>query len=265
MQEREKRRRYSLISALVLIGGGLLGFVVVFTVTIRPLLQIIAPLCVRLTYALGESAKGWGMPTDEQEAVTFLSRCATYIMLSISNIYLAVVSPKLLDKPYLTGWLVIANTYFFRILFYRSEDERPFHALDLMTIALTVYELGLLRRRTIGRYVVRYWFLIGLVCTLIWVPGTYGRLDMDPPHEFAIRARFHLIEAILVICWLVAGERFVSNKIFTEDRMGFLNDWSLLVFLVHKAIHIAVPSPLNWAILVGLAPACYYWRLHNQT
>lgn len=256
----QREHRDTLLRALVVIGGGVVGILVLFTVVVEPLLSIFAPLVWRLATEFGSGAAFWGLPTNAQESYDFLVRSCTYLMLTCTNIYLIIVCPKIFKRPTLTAWGVLLNTYSHRLLFYRAKDERPFHGLDLMMIALTCYYLGLHHRKTIGEYVIRYWFVIIFLCSLLWPPGAHGRLDENPPTDISVRVRVNLLEAILVICWLVAGERLVHKEIFTEDKLDFLNDWALVVFLVHKAVHIMVPEPVNWVILFLLAPACYLRR-----
>eukprot|EP00971_Amphidinium_carterae_P239891 4762296-Amphidinium_carterae.1 len=36
-----------------------------------------------------------------------------------------------------------------------------------------------------------------------------------------------------------------------------MSTWALLVFMVHKAIHIMLPSPVNWLFLLALIP--FFW------
>jgi len=46
-------------------------------------------------------------------------------------------------------------------------------------------------------------------------------------------------------------------KIFSEDRMEFMGNFALLLFLVHKAIYILVPQPYCWLVILSLIPLCY--------
>mmetsp|Transcript_76326 Transcript_76326/g.236366 ORF Transcript_76326/g.236366 Transcript_76326/m.236366 type:complete len:136 (-) Transcript_76326:129-536(-) len=129
-----------------------------------------------------------------------------------------------------------------------------------MLLGMSCYFLGLRHRRVIGLYLVRYWFLVLLLCAMIWPPGEHQRFDEipPPPRDMELRVRVYLLEGIFVVIWLAAGERLVQPEIFTEDRLAFLNNWGLLVFLVHKAIHMTILPPFNWTVLVLLAPACYW-------
>mmetsp|Transcript_63436 Transcript_63436/g.163237 ORF Transcript_63436/g.163237 Transcript_63436/m.163237 type:complete len:459 (+) Transcript_63436:69-1445(+) len=260
-EESEQDHRDALLRGLLLIGGGLLGIMLVFTVVMAPVIESAAPITLRFFSAIGANARDgafWGLPSNIDESQEFLQHMSTYIMLTVSNMYLLIVCPVAFKRSTWTPWCLLAYTYSHRMLFYRSSDERPFHGLDLMTIAMAVYYLGLQNRRKIGEYLIRYWFVLLFVCALLWEPGTHQRFDEVPPTTISTRVRVNLLEAIFVIAWFLAGDRMVQKEIFSEDRLDFLNLWALIVFLVHKAVHIVFPQPINWLILLGLAPICYY-------
>lgn len=257
-RSQQQDRRDSLLYSLLLIGGGLLGIMLVFTVVMAPVIELAAPAMLSLSALFGTSTSFWGLPQDLQGSRQFLEHMSTYFMGTAGNVYLLVVCPMVLTRKALTPWALLLYTYGHRLLFYRASDERPFHGLDLMTIALAVYYLGLLHRRRLGEYVIRYWFVVLFGCALLWPPGADVRFDETPPMDISTRIRVNLLEAIFVIVWLVAGDRMVQREIFAEDKLDFLNLWALVVFLVHKAVHIVFVSPLNWIVLLGLAPACYY-------
>mmetsp|Transcript_11573 Transcript_11573/g.24385 ORF Transcript_11573/g.24385 Transcript_11573/m.24385 type:complete len:466 (-) Transcript_11573:88-1485(-) len=249
-----------LLKYLAGIGGGLLAIFILFQVVLDPVVDLLAPEFLEFWKNMGAGAAFWGLPMTLGESRAFLQHMSTYFMLTCSNIYLVVACPLIFENASLTTWGVLINTYGHRLLFYRSKEERPFHGLDLMMVALTCYYLGLRNRRKIGEYVIRYWFVVLFFCALLWPPGTLGRFDEHPPTDLERRIRWNLLEAIFVIIWLVAGERLVQKEIFTEDRLDFLNEWALILFLVHKAVHIMFVPPLNWVALVGLAPVCYILR-----
>mmetsp|Transcript_18627 Transcript_18627/g.54087 ORF Transcript_18627/g.54087 Transcript_18627/m.54087 type:complete len:310 (-) Transcript_18627:26-955(-) len=251
------RYRDSLLVTLAVVGGGLLFIVVLFVVALRPVIELLSPCIWRLFSRVGDGADFWGMPSDVNEARAFLERFCRYLMCTCSNIYLVMVCPLVCKRPSMTTWLVILNTYVHKLFFYRAQDDRFFHGFDLMTIGLCCYYLGLRMRRQIGVYVIRYWFVVMLACGLLWPPGVHDRFDENPPREVDTRVRVNLLELIFIVLWLAAGERLVQPEIFTEDKMDFLNNWALLLFLVHKAVHMTIVPPLNWATLLLLAPACH--------
>jgi len=254
----EPSYRSCLLQVLVVIGGGIVGIMIIFTVVLDPVRELIAPF-VGAIGARGRGASFWGIPHDTKGARTFLNHTCNYLMLTCTNIYLLIVGPRIQCDMTFSTWLLIMNTYGHRCLFYRAADERPFHGLDIMMISLACYYLGLFGRRTIGNYIVRYWFCVLLLFSLLWEPGTMTRYDESPPAELTVRIRVNLLEGLFVTVWLVAGERLVQSEIFTEDKLQFMNYWALIVFLVHKAVHIAIVPPFNWVVLLAIVPACHYY------
>jgi len=253
-------QRDALLHALVVIGGGVLGILILFKEVMQPLLKILAPVVLQFVSLLGTGTSFWGLPQNSQESLVFLEQVCSYSMVTTTNLYLMFTCPRVFKRRQLTAWAVLINTYGHRMLWYRSSDERPWHGFDLMTIALTTYFLGILHRRTLGKYIARYWFVPIALCGLLWPAGTYGRLDETPPHDISLRIRSTMMEAIFIVVWLCAGDRIVHKEIFTEDKMVFMNDWALIVFLVHKAVHMMLPSPTNWLVILGIGPVCYIRR-----
>lgn len=254
-------QRHNLLQILVYIFGGILSILLIFQVLISPCLAaLLSKPLLLLTAHVGKGGSFWGLPTTTPEAVIFIRRMCVYVNLTASNLYLVFVCPRVFQRVAITGWMIILNTYASRAIFYRHSDERPWHGLDLMMLGLVCFYLGLLNRRKIGEYIMRYWFVLLLFCSLLWPPGLNIRLDEQPPTDDLLRTRYACLEAVFVVTWLVAGERMVQTEIFTEDRMEFMNDWALLAFLTHKAIHILLSPPFNWLAIIALIPLCYYMR-----
>jgi len=156
------------------------------------------------------------------------------------------------------GWGVLFHMYLSRALFwYPAPGDRLCHGLDLMVLGLTTYYFGLYKRKRIGDFLGRYWFVLFLFCGLVWQPGTSGRFDSKPPADVDIRWRMQALEFVFVSLWLLTADRWFDHRIFTEDRLDFMSTWALLVFMVHKAIHIMLPSPVNWLFLLALIP--FFW------
>lgn len=252
--------RDSLLTSISVIGGGLLVLVLFFHVFLEPLLsELLAPSLLEFVLSFG-SQDLLGFPKDLKESNAFVGDMCTYFLLTCSNIYLVIVGPRFVKETGLISWALIFNTYGHRILFFRGSSERLFHGLDLMMLAMTCYFFGLRHRRKIGEYVIRYWFVVLFACAILWPPGLRQRLDEQPPTEVELRARYALLEFIFVTVWLVAGENLVQRAIFEEDKLQFLNEWTLLLFLVHKAVHLMLSFPANWAVLIGLIPVVYVSR-----
>merc|ERR1719375_2892656 len=130
-------------------------------------------------------------------------------------------------------------------------------------IGLANFYLGLSYRKTIGKYMCRYWFLLLFFFSLLIPPGTWGRFDETPITELNFRIRFHLVELAMVLLFLCAAERIAHDEIFTEDRLEWMSWWSLYLFLFHKCVHIVVPQPFNWLTLILMAPLA--WAVHGQS
>jgi len=170
--------------------------------------------------------------------------------------------PRLFHDLSAIGWVVIANVYGQRIVFFRGREERPFHYFDIMTIAMVCYYLGLKHRRIVGRMVLRYWFVFLFVAGILWPPGTHERIEENTVHDWQLRARFNFLEGMFTVFFLVAGDRMVDVRVFSEDGMQWLNNLALVLFLVHKACHIVFPEPYNWLSLILFAPLC--WGLSKR-
>jgi len=235
-----------------------------FTMVLEPLCQAyltpaIGKLFAWLMPSMGSAMRFWDLAGNPEKAQAMMFHICYYVQSSCCSVCIVILFPMLHKRTSLVGWLVFAHMYFNRILFYRAKDERPFHGFDLFFLAFVVAHLGLRHRTQVAKVVVRYWFVLFMVCALVWIPGTHVRLDTQPPSDAMGRLRVNYLEGFFVIAWLAAGENIFDSKIFTEDRLGFMNTWALAVFLVHKAVHILFPSPTNWAVLLALIPACWLW------
>lgn len=254
--------RDNLLKPIAAIGGTILVVFLGIHILLEPIFTpVVAPLVLQLFKPLGTASSFWGAPSTLPEANAFVAAWCDYILVTVCNCALIFVGTRVMSRRSQVPWLLIFNTYVFRAAWPRGVDERPFHGLELTMLALTCYHLGLEGRRKIGKYIIRYWFVVIWVCSLLWPPYIDYRLDEHPPQGFPLRFRYTLIEMIFVVCFLTAGERLVQKEIFTEDRLQFLNTWALIVFLVHKAVHILIPPPFNWIFLVALMPTC--WACQN--
>jgi len=243
----------------IMIGGPLL-IALIFNLAVSPVLQLLAPSLVSLTRALGDGASLW-LASDDMEGSKAVLHCmSTYISSTCCSVFIVLVYPRFFKDVSVVGWLVITNIYIHRCLYYRGADERPFHFIDLMLMGIVCYLFGLKWRKQISDVFVRYWFLMIFACVVLWPPGGYGRFDEHPPHDAEMRVRYNVIECLFVVAFFIGGQRMVDPGIFTEDKLGFMNDWALIVFLVHKACHIMLIRPLNWVVLIALAPGCWWYR-----
>jgi len=188
------------------------------------------------------------------------------IELSLSNIWLAVFVPLLLpSQRSITAWLILLNMTMRRLSdWYAGPGEKAFNGLDLMLLGLVCRHFGLKHKKTLGLYVLRYWFLWLGIAGLVWIPGTKGRMDLLQPTEWKYTWRNRLLDFSFMFCWLVAADRVFDKKIFTEDRMDFMNNYFLVMYLVHRAVHIVLPSPWNWLVLGALLAPFWYQSRHSR-
>lgn len=223
-----------------------------------------------LTYpmiALGHTGDGavhWNLPENPADAHEFLNDMFSYFQVSAISIYIIVVLPLVSRQTSIVGWLVILNTYCHRVVCYRAQEARMINSFDITMLGMTCYFLGLKHRRTIGTYMVRYWFCTLFICSILWPPGYDGRLDEHPPKNMVLRFMYGLQEMLLVILFLTGIERMMDPEIWTVDISSsifwVLSQWGLLLFLVHKAVHILIPSPYNWLFLASLLVPLYFMR-----
>lgn len=206
---------------------------------------------------MGPASEFWGLPQNAADAHDFIADFIGYFLLSVTSLYLIVVFPMVSDRLEYTAWIVLFNTYSHRMLLYRSQMARLINGFDVTMIGITCFYYGLAHRRVVGEYMTRYWFVMLFTCSVLWPPGTYGRFDEDPPTDLAFRMRYNFSEAVFTVGFLCSMERMIDTKIYTKDRMQFLGMWSLILFLVHKAVHIVFPSPFNWIVLLALLLPCY--------
>lgn len=223
-----------------------------------PILQYLfsVPLGIACSY-FGKAAHFWGLPQNTAEARDFIAEVVGYFQLSVTCLYLIAVVPLVSDRLEYTGWIVILNVYAHRMILYRSQCARCLNSFDLTMIGVTCFYYGLAHRRSVGGYMSRFWFLILTAAYMLWPPGTYGRYDEDPPKDLVFRMRYNLLEAMFTVMFLCCLERLFDRDTCTEDRLQVLGMWSLLLFLVHKAVHMVFPCPFNWLVLFSLLLPCF--------
>jgi len=220
----------------------------------------VAPIFLDFAKAIHGDGNVWGLPSNLKESQDFVAHLCTYAFLTLSNLFLLRTFRSIRIKASIIPWMIMANTLVNRSLMYRGPEERPFHLLDIMILGMVTQTYGLMYRKTVGEYYCRYWFVLLIGFALTWPPYLDKRLDMYPTFDRILRCKAELMETLCILGWLAASDRFFSREIFTVDRLGFLNDWALLVFLVHKAMHIIFGLPYSWIVLLLLIPVCGKFR-----
>jgi len=226
---------------------------------------VVIPICIKLFAGpvqpilndLGDSSKFWGInATDHKATAAFIHQFFSDAELSVSNIFIAFVFPMLSKKLPFTLWLVLLNTYIHKCLLYRSQTTRMLNSFDATLMGVVFFYCGFAGRRVIGEYLIRYWFMCLFMCSLLWAPGMYGRLDESPPLDLPTRASYNFLEFCFAVLFFSGIERMVDPKIFSKDRLQFMGHWSLLTFLVHKFLVMLVQPMEYWLIMFTLIPVC---------
>jgi hypothetical protein len=165
-------------------------------------------------------------------------------------------------------WVLVAYIYFVRIfvvpwLYGACKAERFFVGLELFLVGLTAAKAGLRGAAVLRNLIHKYYFLLLLFATWLWDPVWSTRWDEHPPQDLFTLFRVKVSEMLFLIMFLAAGELAFDPAIYTEDACMWLGNWSLLLFLVHKAVHILFGQPFNWIILIGSHPV--YWFFARGT
>lgn len=250
--------KYHPAQCVIIVLGGFCAISAFAHLVFIPICQIAlgGPL-LQWVQALGPGAQFWGLPANIDEAHAFIKEFITYFLLSVTSLFLIVVFPMVSERVQYTGWLVLFNIYIHRMFQYRSQIARLINGFDVTMVGMTCFYYGLAHRRVIGEYIVRYWFVFLFMCCLLWPPGTYGRFDEVPTTDSFFRMRYNFLEAMFTVVFLCGMERICDKEIYSKDKAYWIGNWALLLFLVHKAVHIVFPPPYNWSILLSLAPLCW--------
>eukprot|EP00927_Polykrikos_kofoidii_P071105 TRINITY_DN67431_c0_g1_i1.p1 TRINITY_DN67431_c0_g1~~TRINITY_DN67431_c0_g1_i1.p1 ORF type:complete len:477 (-),score=58.80 TRINITY_DN67431_c0_g1_i1:124-1554(-) len=253
---------WNLSRGLVVTAAGFVIISFLFSYAIIPLLQFMlaTPLLELVQRYLGSGAEFWGLPTNHEEARVFIRQFFSYFELSVTNIYLVIMFPTVSSRLGLVVWLVLLNTYSNKMTLYRAQEARMINGFDCVMLGLVTMHFGMAKRVIIGKYMVRYWFVVLFICTTLWAPGSFGRLDEHPPTDAMVRIKYNFLEFIFVVIFFTALDRIFDENIFLADKLDFLGNWAMLLFLVHKGVHMLFVSPYNWFVLAGLAFPC--WLLH---
>lgn len=250
----------SLFKAIAVIILMAVGIYVLMWAVVEPVVQaFLTPYAAKFFHWLspGHSMRYWHIPSDPLKAGQMVNSFCQYTQCSLCSILIALVFPKLHNRTSIVGWLVFAHMFLNRVYFHRDKEERIFHGFDIFFLSFVIAHYGLRHRAQVAAIVVRYWFVWLIMCGLIWNPGTDQRLDTMIPRDAITRLRVNSLDGFFILAWLTAGEYLFDDRIYTQDKLEFLNWWALAVFLLHKAIHITFQFPVNWSILIALIPICF--------
>jgi len=259
---RTRSAEFSLTTGIVLVVVILLLVHFAFRYLLGPIMNMMFSQAIVVFSSIGGyGATFWGFPSNPEDTLLFIEELLSYLQVSVGSILILWIFPMVSNRLSLTNWLVLLYVYFFKCLEYRGQFARIIDGFDFTMIGLANFYLGLSYRRTIGKYMCRYWFFVLFVFALLIPPGTWGRFDETSIHDLSFRIRWHMVELILVVLFLSAAERIADSGIFTEDKLGWLSWWALYIFLTHKFIHMVLPQPWNWLALIMTAPIA--WLIHG--
>lgn len=217
-------------------------------------------------FILGTSVQFWTQGLDDRE---FFGQ----LLGTLGVFFLVVAGSKLLRSPRLAPWLawvVMAYIYINRIVLlptlftqYGGGVARFFVGFELFLVGLVASTAGLKHAGTLKRWIGHYWLAVLFANGVLWGPTWHTRMDEHPPQDISIIFRVQACEAIWVISFLAAGSLMFTEEAWPSHIRTWLCDYATLLFLVHKAIHIAVPIPLNWILLFIVLPLVFWWRGHT--
>lgn len=254
----------SALKALAFVSG-IISIAVFVDMVLEPFLQAhLAPALAKSLDAVAPtigsaSMQYWNLGSDLPQIQQNIKLLCFYTQSSMCSISIVVCFPLLYRRTSLIGWLLMANMFLNRVLVQSCRQQHAFHGYDLFLLAFVIAHLGLRHRLEVATVISRYWLVMLIVCGLVWSPGTHQLYFIDPPKDPITRLRVNSLDAFFILAWLVAGEYLFDDRIFTQDKLGFLNLYALLVFLFHKALFIVFPLSTSWAVLLLLAPFCWLW------
>ncbi|CAE7212812.1 unnamed protein product [Symbiodinium pilosum] len=165
------------------------------------------------------------------------------------------------------SWLFLYSTRLAR------RQPRPLgpelHLGEVFFWAFTTKLVPMAGQEAIGRVMTKLWPFLLVACGLLLRPGVFGRMDQYPWDSFADRVRMYLCEFIACMAFLTIPVSNLPDKLaFPQSwrrHMVWLNWWSLLAFMSHKAFYYLVDGIWPWYCMVltvyGCAFLCFLvWR-----
>lgn len=182
------------------------------------------------------------------------------LQIVFSGLWIVLTFPLFFKDYGVVTWLLLANLYVHRLVFGYGPADFPFSGFYLVMVAVTAYHLGLSHRRQLGHLVHRYWMVVTFGICFFSTPGLRGSLNLHPPEDWYERERYILVEAVFIIAWLTGGEHMVDPAIITDDRLGWVHLWAMVVFPLMLGFHWLFPWPLSWLSLAALGPFCCFFH-----
>lgn len=255
-EERNVYRSWRSQAYFVLVAG-LIGLVILTEHLIGPALGrfYAGDAGQEMLTSLGTDVKG--------SAASLASGLATArgLEVCLGGLWILGCYVKLFNNHAMTAWAMLGYFYCHRLLFGWDASDLQVHCFYFVLVAMTAHFLGLARRSQLGAMARRYWMVVLFVGGILWQPGLVGDMTHQPPASGDwLRSRYVLTEAVLVLAWLTGGMYMADPKIFSEDGLGFVNDWILLVYLLHQAAFTLLGDQFTYGFLALLLPVCWFLR-----
>lgn len=211
---------------------------------------------------LGASASFWTEGLKDREFCgQMISTFGTVLLVTLGAGWLR--SPRL--SLWLT-WILICHVYLQRTLLlpllfrqFGGGVARFFVGFELFVIGLTAASAGLKGAAQLRELLRKYWLLPLLVNAFLWSPAWATRMDNQPPEQLPVIARVQFCELLWVLCFLCAGQDWFPASAWPDELRAWLGEAALCLFLLHNAVHLLAPEPINWLLLSAL-PLPFWWR-----
>lgn len=241
--------RDSLLHGIAWICGGLAVLLLISSLVILPL----GVLCTQTWEHAKEGSH------DQRATLRFVMHLCAEVQACLSAVWILWSFPHVFSDQSAVAWLLVINMYTFKLVCGYGELAIFSSGFQLLLIGLTAGDLGLSRRQWASTLFQRYWMVVAFIGSWCFLPGTHGMLMLVEPGDFLERQRFILLEALLVVGWLVAGADMVDPKIFDADDLTWLSDWASLLFLSYQAVLIIAPDNV-WLVFIGMMPVVLVFR-----
>ncbi|CAE7432817.1 unnamed protein product [Symbiodinium necroappetens] len=220
-------------------------------------------LAIMTEALLNESERGLKEATDY--VIIPVTECLLHIlMLCVLAEYLPMSWKGFMGHA---SWLFLYSTRLWR------RQPRPLgpelHLGELFFWAFTAKLVPMFGQEAIGRLMTKLWPFLLVCCGLLLRPGIFGRKDQYPWDSWYDRGRMYLGELIACMAFLTIPVANLPDKLaFPQSwrrHMVWLNWWSLLAFMSHKAFYILVDGIWPWYCMVltvyaAAFPCFLVWR-----
>jgi len=154
----------------------------------------------------------------------------------------------------LLGWVLFAWMFVTRIAHPEPQLGLWFHLVEVFFFAMVVQHRPMRGQAAVGTFFVKWWPLgLVLIGTLLQ-PGLNLRQDLNPSQEIEGRARFYVVEGLMVLAFATVPSAD-QDMLPVAGRMkatAFLaSRWASFAFITNYAIRTAAPTSLCGSLLLA--------------